>query len=222
MIKRLRFADDEAWRDGIDAMLGAPQSVRPTRVAVSTAIASSDGGPRPHLDVVHPGVVEAWFDDPAHLHRFESAHVDLNHDSNVVAAEAVVLRGAEWLERRWRDDGPRFKHMALAVRASGLSAAEFSERWRDHAGRARSSSGGSTDIPDDVRGLAYVQNHPLPDDPSPYDAVNEVYFDDLDGLRRRIEWFRENAIGQVPDELFGATSFMAVQEVVIAGRPPWD
>ena len=73
-------------------------------------------------------------------------------------------------------------------------------------------------IPEDVRGLAYVQNHPLRDDDlSPYDAVNEVYFDDLDGLRRRVEWFRDNEIGQVPDDLFGATSFMAVQEDVIAG-----
>jgi hypothetical protein len=218
VIKRLRFADDEAWRDGVDAMLDAPHGVRPTRVAASTAIASGDDGLAPHPGAVHLGVVEAWFDDAAHLHRFESGDVDGVHGSTVVAAEAVVLRGADWLERRWQDDGPRFKHMALAVRADGLGAAEFSERWRDHAGRARSSTGGPADIPDDVRGLAYVQNHPLPDDRSPYDAVNEVYFDDLDGLRRRVEWFRENAIGQVPDDLFGSTSFMAVREDVIAGR----
>ncbi len=38
-------------------------------------------------------------------------------------------------------------------------------------------------IPDEVRGVAYVQDHPVgPDDPV-FDAINEVWFDSLDALR---------------------------------------
>jgi hypothetical protein len=39
--------------------------------------------------------------------------------------------------------------------------------------------------------FAYVQNHPVPGD-WPCDAVNEVYFDDLAGLRARVEWLGAN------------------------------
>ena len=52
-----------------------------------------------------------------------------------------------------------------------------------------------------------------------YDAVNEVYFDDLDGLRRRVGWFRDNRVGAAADDLFGATWFLAVREQVITTTP---
>ena len=77
--------------------------------------------------------------------------------------------------------------MALARRASALTATEFSERWRSHAGHLGPklrSAGVTSDssapqllvIPADVRGLAYIQNHPLPRAGGEwaYDAVNEV------------------------------------------------
>jgi hypothetical protein len=80
------------------------------------------------------------------------------------------------------DDAP-FRMMSVARRDPTLTRAEFVERWRAEAG----ALGGEV-IPDDVRGLAYVQHHPLGDDP-PYDAINEVWFDSLESLVRRAEWF---------------------------------
>jgi len=114
--------------------------------------------------------------------------------------EERVLRGADWLDRRWREGGVRFKHMALSRRAAGLTAAEFSARWAAH--------GRGTPVPEEVRGQAYAQNHPLI--PGRYDAINEVWFDDLDGLRRRVDWFSANPIGD--PGLFGESWFLAVRE----------
>lgn len=45
-----------------------------------------------------------------------------------------------------------------------------------------------------------------------YDAVNEVYFDDLDGLRARIAWFAEHFDGVGEDDLAGESWFVAVRE----------
>ncbi len=126
----------------------------------------------------------------------------------VVMAEEVVLRGEAWLEHRWRAGGERFKHMAFAPRAAGLGQAEFLARWRAHAGSA-----GGVPIPEAARGRAYVQDHPVPGE-WPYDAVNEVWFDDLDGLRRRVEWFAEHH-DPGGDDLFGPSRFLAVREVVV-------
>jgi hypothetical protein len=126
-----------------------------------------------------------------------------------VIAEEAVLRGAPWLEQRWTDGGPMVKHMALATRAAGLTQAEFAARWRAHAGTA-----GGARIPDEARGLAYVQNHPVAGQ-WPYDAVNEVYFDNLDGLRRRVEWFWANAPAPADGSLFGQSWLLAVRGVVI-------
>ena len=108
---------------------------------------------------------------------------DVHWRGDAVVAHEVVLRGAEWLEQRWRDGDEKFKHIALAHRAVGLSRDQFAERWRNHAG----TSGGTT-IPDSARGLAYVQNHPVNGDWA-YDAVNEVWFDDIDAMRVRVDWF---------------------------------
>lgn len=156
-----------------------------------------------------PGVTDVltidWFwSRPPRLGR---AGRDQNGE---VVAEELVLRGAEWLEARWRDGGERFKHMAFARRAAGLTPVQFAERWRSHAG-----SVGGVPIPDEAKGQAYAQNHPLPRDEGewPFDAVNEVWFDDLDGLRRRVEWFAEHH-DPAGDDLFGPSRFLAVREVL--------
>ena len=125
----------------------------------------------------------------------------------VVAGEQIV-RGARWLAGRWRDGGDTVKHIALATRAAGLTQAEFSRRWRSHAGTV-----GTTPIPGAARGLAYVQNHPVPGD-WPYDAINEVYFDDVDGLTARVEWFRANVPDPADGVLFGRSWLIAVREVI--------
>lgn len=80
-------------------------------------------------------------------------------------------------------EGGPYRMLSVARRDPTLTRAEFAERWRAEAGRL-----GGEAIPDDVRGLAYAQLHPVADDP-PYDAINLVWFDDFDALRRRAEWF---------------------------------
>jgi hypothetical protein len=132
-------------------------------------------------------------------------------DGGDVVAEEHVVRGEQWLATRWRDGGDRFKHMAYARRAAGLTPGEFAERWRTHAGTA-----GGVPIPEEAKGAAYAQNHPLARAAGewPFDAVNEVWFDGLDGLRRRIEWFEANH-DPAGDELFGPSRFLAVRETVV-------
>lgn len=132
---------------------------------------------------------------------------DVHWRGDVVVANEVVLRGNDWLEQRWTEGGDKFKHMALAHRAPGLSRDEFVERWQTHAG----TSGGTT-IPDAARGLAYVQNHAVEGEWT-YDAVNEVWFDDVESLKVRGDWFAANP--PTPDALFGDHAFLAVRETVL-------
>jgi hypothetical protein len=127
-----------------------------------------------------------------------------------VLAGEHILRGEQWLARRWHEGGDMLKHMALATRAAGLSQAEFSRRWRSHAGIA-----GAAVIPGQARGLAYVQNHPVPGD-WPCDAINEVYFDDVAALRARVEWFRANVPDPADGVLFGRSALIAVREVIVS------
>jgi len=75
-------------------------------------------------------------------------------------------------------------------------------------------------IPDEVRGRAYVQNHPDPAGERPYDAVNEVWFDDLAALRARVEWFRAHLSGPADSgpaeaDLIRQSWFIAVREHVV-------
>ena len=137
----------------------------------------------------------------------------------MIVADEFVLRGADWLERRWRGGGTKLKHMAIAVRASGLTPAEFSQAWRSRAGQIRRPGAADvTVIPNDARGHAYVQNHPQPRTAGEwaYDAVNEVYFDDLESLRTRITWLRENLSGQAEADLVRQSWFIAAQETVLS------
>lgn len=139
-------------------------------------------------------------------------------DDPVLVVEEVVLRGGAWLDGRWQDGGDRYKHVALATRSPGLTPAEFAERWRAHAGRATTSAGGATTIPDEVTGRAYVQDHPAPGaSPGPYDGLNEVWFDDLAGLDARRAWFAEHGVGRTDDGLFAPATYLAVVESVVVG-----
>jgi hypothetical protein len=234
LIKRIRFATrsmdlpsgkfSAAWRDAVAVAAQAPPGVRPSRVAVCLALPDlNDHDPK------HDGIGIEWFADAGHLQRFRAwldtpdGHLLLHqadrvvdHDSSpVIVAHEAVLRGADWLERRWRDGGEKLKHMAIALRASGLTQAEFSARWRSHAGQIRQGAQ-ATVIPAGARGHAYVQNHPSPRAAGEwaYDAVNEVYFDDPGSLRTRIEWFRANLPGQ--DDLVRRSWFIAAREEVLA------
>jgi hypothetical protein len=216
MIKRIRFA--VALPDAREAAYaGAPREVLPRRVAVCTTLAELTPEPK------HGAVVLEWFTDADHLTRNESWEAtqgelaDMAAAGPVMIADECVLRGEEWLEERWRLGGPRFKHMAIALRSEHLGAAEFSERWRNHAGRLGRSGAPVLTIPAEARGLAYVQNHPRqwPTHEWVYDALNEVWFDDLDGLQTRIDWFRDN-LGDRPDDgLVRRSWFLAAREDVL-------
>jgi hypothetical protein len=232
VIKRIRLighsaADDHAAAALAEAAIAAsaaPLDVRPARIAVCVAL--PDVLPDPRFGVV--GI--EWFRDVGHLERFASwlaatagtAVADALNGSAGPAAQAVLvahehaLRGADWLERRWREGGTRLKHMAIARRADGLTPAQFAERWRNRAGRV-----GAVRIPERAAGLAYVQNHPLREAGAdwPYDAVNEVYFDDVDGLKARIAWFTENFTETAEDDLVGESWFVAVREEVLWAEP---
>jgi hypothetical protein len=175
-------------------------------------------------DQLHDAVGFEWFEDPDHLARFarwlttrpgpEPGAVEI--PTVTVEVEEVVLRGQDWLERRWRRGGNALKHMAIARRAEGLTPSEFSDRWRARAGTVRApGAAAAVAIPGEARGQAYVQNHPRPRTGGEwaYDAVNEVYFDDLEGLRRRIAWFEDTLSGGTEDDLVRENWFLAVDEV---------
>lgn len=136
-----------------------------------------------------------------------------DHGTVVVDVDEVVARGGDALAARWADGGERFKMMSFGRRNPALTRAEFVERWRAEAGRL-----GGDRIPDDLRGSAYVQDHPRGDDP-PFDAINEVWFDRLDDLRRRAEWF---AARPTPADLMSPTECWSLylrELVVVPTRP---
>lgn len=206
MLKRIRFAPDGAagWREALVAGADAPPDVRPLRIAVCTSLPELLPDPR------HDVIGLEWFTDVEHVGRFDEWSAP--DAGTVVVAEERVLRGADWLERRWRDGDVRLKHMAMARRAAHLSQAEFSKRWTTHAGTL-----GPAAIPDEVRGCAYVQNHPLApvEGEWAYDAVNEVYFDDVEGLRRRIAYFEATLADGTEHDLFGEHWLLAAREEVL-------
>ena len=138
----------------------------------------------------------------------------------LVVADEVVARGADWLAARWADGRDRLKHMAVAQRAEGLTPQAFSEQWRARAGTVGSPTGRALVIPERARGRAYVQNHPRPAPAGgwPYDAVNEVYFDDEASLMERISWFAHHLSAGADAELVRRSWFMAVGEMVV--QPP--
>ena len=237
MIKQLRFATRRkdvtapdflaAWPAAVAAAAGPPPGVRPSRIAVCLTLPGLSGPDRRH-----DGIGIEWFADAGHLQRFtewlgtpggrrlleQADRVAERDASPVVVADESVVRGAEWLEQRWRGGGSKLKHMAVAVRASGLTPAQFSRAWRGRAGQIRRPGAAEvTVIPDDARGRAYVQNHPQPRTAGEwaYDAVNEVWFDDLESLHTRITWFRENLSGQAEADLVRQSWFIAVREEVV-------
>jgi hypothetical protein len=222
MIKRFRWVRrrhelsprefEAKWADALANRAGAGT----VRVAACTA-ERDVAGP----DAAHDGASIEWFADleallasEQHLPPSAAALVDPGATLTSIAEERV-LRGADWLAARWAQTTPKFKHMALARRADHLTPAEFSDRWRTHAGRS-----GAREIPAAARGLAYVQNHPIAHTgiAPAYDAINEVYFDDLDTMQPRIEFFRHNDVKQSNADLVREAHFLILRECVIYPR----
>ena len=205
MIKRMHFVSGVSSR-GVTAwaearLAQAPVDVRPRRSAVCTILHGIEGS-------WHDGISIDWFLDFLALQRFESWLDDRDLPGVRILAEEAILRGAPWLEQRWRDGGDKLKHMALARRAQGLTAAEFSERWRSRPGAIGRNA--AIAIPDAARGHAYVQNHPLAS--AEYDAINEVWFDDLASMRPRLDFFRIHDVRRADAELVSEAKFLVVLE----------
>jgi hypothetical protein len=185
--KVIRFHDDgggdpstaaESLRAAWREVLGRPGAA--DRVAVATAL-TLPGLPAPR----HAAVDMVWSGDPAGWP---------GHPALVVPVEEEVRRGA-------LGGAERYTMLSVARRHPALARPAFAARWRAEAGRL-----GAEPIPDAVRGVAYVQDHPTADDP-PVDAINEAWFADLDTLRRRAEWF---AARPVPAALFDPTASWAL------------
>ena len=235
MIKRITFAtrrpmvgrEDFAggWRRAVAVPLGAPPSVRPVRIV--TCLSLPDVIPDP----CHDGIGIEWFRDAGHLESYEEwlagprgrdarelleSALDPD-DSTLLVADELVLRGSDWLDERWRQGGPKLKHMAIARRARGLTREEFSLMWKGRAGQIRRAGGAAVDIPEEARGLAYVQNHPRPGTAvdGAYDALNEVYFDDVESLRLRAEWFRAHMTGAAEADMVAESWFVAAREELV-------
>ncbi|MBO0727975.1 MAG: hypothetical protein J2P57_01875 [Acidimicrobiaceae bacterium] len=236
MLKRIRFATRRsdlagdgfanAWREAARVATDAPPEVRPTRVTVSVALPAITPDPK------HDGIGLEWFLDADHLARYEAwaegpgapavddalgRALDVAA-SPVLVADEVVMRGGTWLEQRWQQGGDKLKHMAIAHRAHGLTPAQFSERWKSRAGVVQvPGQANAVTIPDRARGLAYVQNHQQirPDHEWAYDAFNEVYFDDEDSLRQRVDWFKETVGGLTEQDLVSEGWFVAAREEVL-------
>jgi hypothetical protein len=215
MIKRLAFAppgaDGAALRDTLAGCASAePLGVRPVRGVACVAVAELIP------DQAHAAVTIEWFGDAEHLarcRRWRAAEAPSPEpDADVVVAVEHVLRGQDWLGARWVDGRPRLKHMAIARRAAGLTPAEFSDIWRNRAGRV-----GAIPVPEVAKGCAYAQNHPVDraDGDWRYDAVNEVWFDDEDALQTRIAWMADAVGSGGDDDFVGSSAFLAVREEVV-------
>lgn len=204
--KVLRFLDGESSEDlrarWSRAMAdGAAVPGRPTRLIVALSLLES-GFPPPRFTAVDIQWFASADDALANEDWLAGVEPDLCLGSpslgttscRVVASEQV-LRGADALAHlHGAESELPTMMMSFAKRRPGLTLTRFLDRWRDEAGRL-----GGTDIPEQIRGLAYVQNHPLVrvGHEWPFDAVNEVYLTHLEDLRRRSDWFAARQGGAV-------------------------
>jgi hypothetical protein len=234
VIKLIRFASRDpdvapdafaaAWLADARRAAEAPPDARPVRAAVGLVLPAfsgpadgSGGGAR------HDAVGFAWFADAGAVGRFQEWHAAeaagvARAEVTAVVARELVARGAGWLAAH--AGGGAFRHVALARRAAGLTRTEFSRLWAAHAGQVTTAgAAAATVIPAAVRGEAYVQNHPLAagEDGWAYDAVNEVHFDRLVGLRARVDWFRDNPLAAAGSDLFGPAEFLALHVKGVEG-----
>ncbi len=201
---------DAPGQAGAPHQAGAPSTAgAPHQVTLATAL-HLPGLPIPRfaaVEIVWPG------DAPAGPDSDGPTRSGAGDGTVEVPVDEVVVRGADALASRWAEGGERYKMMSFGRRNPALTRAEFLARWRAEAGRL-----GGDPIPGALRGLAYVQDHPHGDDP-PFDAVNEVWFDRLDDLRRRAEWFADRPVPadlMSPDECW---SLYLRETVVVPGRP---
>lgn len=175
MIKRIRFATRRhdvspdalaaGWRATAEAAAAAPAHLRPVRISVSTVLPALTG-----TAALYDAVGFAWFNDDEHLKRYsdwldtaeghaaESLIERLTDSTNsrILVAEEKVVRGQDWFTGHRQEGDSAFQHLAIAIRANGMTPAEFSSAWSGHAGTIRGAAADRTTqpvaIPAEVRG----------------------------------------------------------------------
>jgi hypothetical protein len=186
VIKRITFGDGFL-----------PACAEAVRATLARTLVEYDAEPRAPYEYV----LTEWLEGP----------VGERSGAAIVLAREEIKRGSDWLDAHRQDGRPKLKHMTIATRASGLTGEQFAQRWSTHAGTS-----GGTPIPDEARGSAYIQNHPLLDRGEwPYDAINEVYLEDAAALRSRIEWFAANDVANRDRDLFGTTQYLILEEIEV-------
>ncbi len=179
MIKRMEFATRrrdvtlatfaESWRDVVSGRAEAPRPVRPRHIALKLALVGE-------APVSKHGGVSVEVDDRSHLERFEEWR---RHDRHLVDPPGGLggrrggqpggpgERGRPARRRvarraRWRQGGTKLEHMAMARRSRPPDTGRVLPTLAERRQRgARPSETRTTAVPDEARGLAYVQNHPL-------------------------------------------------------------
>ncbi len=101
------------------------------------------------------------------------------------------------------------KVISLLKRKEGLSHEEFSKYWFE-----KHAPFGNSIAPPEALSKRYVQNHALQlgKGESPYDAVAELYFDDIAGMQRWIDWYYSDAGKPLRDD---ELNFMDVGKRII-------
>ena len=134
----------------------------------------------------------------------------IEHDASpVVVAGERVVRGGDWLDRRWREGGPKLKQLAIATRADGLTLPQFLERWRGRPAR-----------PGRRRFRTLSARWPtcrttpwsMTAGSRPTTRSTEVYFDDADSLLALIAYLERELAGGADNDLVRASWFLAVSE----------
>lgn len=222
MTKRIQFLTRRAglhpvefqtrWLGDFAQALATPSRSTPSRAVACIVL--------PGSEINYDAISMEWFDEASVEQTVTFNALIDPQASDCILVDELVLRGAAWLERRWLDTTPKYKHMALAHRAYGFSAAEFSERWRNRPGRLGGGpSAPVIEIPEPARGHAYIQNHPRQQvEASVFDAINEAYFDDLSAMRARIDFFAQHDLLKTDSELISQAHFAIVREHVISIR----
>ena len=198
-----------------------------TRVTRCVTLPDVDGG-----DAQHDAISLEWFADADHLERYHvwlEAGTDgksrshrraLDPDASpLLVADERVMRGADWLEQRWRAATTRSTHGRR--RSEHAGSRRPSSRSSGRAAPARSGRPGATGDRDPRSSRAAWRTCRTTRArgrraSGPTTRLNEVYFDDLESLRRRIEWFREHLLDQEDDLVRENWFIVAREEVVLA------
>ena len=198
LVRRRAALTVEEFTSSFVAALAGADVVRAADGGIRRVVVGRVLEPRPDVERPFDALVETWVDDQTDLAVWgepfgEWLRTDVSDlvdgpASLSLCVKELPLRGADYLARRFasRDPARVVKSYSFSHRADGLTLTEFSQLWRTHHGPLAGQR-----MPPAVQGFAYVQNHALPvqsGEPA-FDGVAEIYLQDVETYRRRLEWF---------------------------------